>query len=284
MATHMRLGEMHISAAALAAARAQIKADGQDVANSGHAAAVAAAAAHHLRVAQAHIGGSGCGVPLHDNRGNPMAPNNHMMSPGGSHIPQQHIPQQHQQVASRGAVGFGPGPGDGGMGMSGGGGAGGGLGGEASRARAGRSSLSKMFGGKRQSSSLSNSSMGEPYSRGGGVGESGVGLGVGAGESHNMQIPASRGFEALSPSDPQHMRGGGRDVIRNPGAFGGMPPMLACAAGQEGGLSMASRGVGGGDGSSGMKQPSQSTVLSLSRLLDGLGQTLDSPLEEEVRG
>ncbi|CAB1112519.1 unnamed protein product [Ectocarpus sp. CCAP 1310/34] len=56
VATHMRLGEMHMSAAALGAARAQIQGDGAGT-GSHAAAAAAAAAVHHLQAAQAHIQG-----------------------------------------------------------------------------------------------------------------------------------------------------------------------------------------------------------------------------------
>ncbi|CAN0386124.1 unnamed protein product, partial [Hapterophycus canaliculatus] len=57
VATHMRLGEMHMSAAAFGAARAQIQGGGGG-AGAGHTAAAAAAAAvHHLQAARAHIQG-----------------------------------------------------------------------------------------------------------------------------------------------------------------------------------------------------------------------------------
>ncbi|CAN0366480.1 unnamed protein product, partial [Ectocarpus sp. 12 AP-2014] len=56
VATHMRLGEMHMSAAAFGAARAQIQGDGGGT-GSHAAAAAAAAAVHHIQAAQAHIQG-----------------------------------------------------------------------------------------------------------------------------------------------------------------------------------------------------------------------------------
>lgn len=280
---------MHISAAALAAARAQIKADGANAANSSHAAAAAAAAAHHLQVAHAHMN-RGCAP--HDGRGNPLSEWNHVIGGGGSVPPLQEV--------SGGSVGFGSGL-DGsasaGMMMVGGGG-----GGDGSRVRR-QTSLSKMFGGGRQNSSsgggLSSPQGSSPYGAGGGMGSGGAQTNqsqhMQQQHHHQQQQHMSRYNSPPPPSAPQQ-RQDGRDGGGGEGQMGGgssgymdVSPLLSNAMCHEVSMGMgdgASGGAGGARSIGGKvvdyNRPSVSTVMSLSRLLDGLGQTLDAPCEEEV--
>lgn len=283
---------MHMSAAAYAAARAQIKGDVSGM-NSGHAAARAAAAAQHLQAAQAHMHGlpgdprapSGMGMGM-------MGPPQQGMSVGRIGAPQGMDmramgppPQQGGPGLSVGGGGGGSGGGGGGFGGSsggpkgGGGGAGGSTdGGESSRGRPGRTGLSKMFGSNRTvagASMPSNSAF-----LGGGSASSSQHRQVQQQQQQHLQQQMQKRFNASSMPESQS---GGRGQTGSSQVF--LPP-IASAVGQQGGMPM---GGPGGAHSKGITEgahfrPGQSsTVLSLSRLLEGLEQTLDSPLEEEVR-
>lgn len=292
----MRLGDMHISAAALAAARAQIKAEG-------------AAAAHQMQVTQAQMIGGGPGLPGDGHNGQSMSSVGHMgRQPVQSN--QCMSPMGFMNANEGGAVGLGVGMGGGGGGGGGGNtsaGGGSSTGGEGNRGRTPRNSLSKMFGLNRPPTVS-----GSMYSGGGGNGGGGVGRppggllgghgsgGVNRDRSPQHSRPQLPRFNSLPPPAHSSLEPQSTASRANQMGSGGhtyLPPLLATVQNNEGGpLPMPGSG-GGGSGGSGMGEgglskeggemvghrPHASTAVSLSRLLDGLGQTLDAPLEEEVR-
>eukprot|EP00752_Nemacystus_decipiens_P003975 g3640.t2 len=306
VATHMRLGEMHMSAAAYGAARAQIQSaaghsDGNG--NGGRAAAAAAAAVHHLQVAQAHIHG----VPgVEDSRSFGAPP---------SDMDVRRVGPPH--VAGQSLEGGGGGRGVGGAyGGGGGGGRGGDHGGHpAAPVRSRSGGLSKMFGASRAPAPGPAPPAGPHGSGGGGGMHQQAGGGSSSSSSflrgsssgslngsprhlqqqqqhmhspqhqHRMHSPQQQhmGQQQQQQHNQMHRFGGAPPLPESSPSRGGLGclPPLAAAGGQEGSMPMGGPGPGSrglGDG-----RPGQlATVSSLNRLFEDLEHKLESPSEEEM--
>eukprot|EP00903_Cladosiphon_okamuranus_P006531 g6382.t1 len=274
VATHMRLGEMHMSAAAYGAARAQIQsAGGHATGSGGHAAAAAAAAVHHLQVAQAHIQG----VPGVDtSRALGATPSDMEVGRMG---PPQHL-------------------GGGDVGRGGGGGYGGGGGGDRGvhptapvRSRSG--GLSKMFGASRAPAPGPAAGSG-----GGGMHQQQGGGGSSPASFLRGSSSGSSGSLDGSPRHPQQQHMQGQNQMHR---FGGAPPMpessptdgrgggglgclppLAAAGGQEGSMPMGGPGTGSRGLHDGRPGQPGNVASSLNRLFEDLEHQLESPSEEEM--
>lgn len=306
VATHMKLGEMHVTAAALAA-RAHVKGDPSNM-NSGQTAAAALAAAHHLQEAQLQL--QMHGIP---GNGRPPPPS---PPPQGLHLG-RHIPPQsqemdidvggrlaqHQQQQQHGMMGR---MGAGGGGMYGGDIRGSGASGAANEAPRSRPrGLSKMFGSSR------------PQMGAGGGSRSSAGMPPPPTSSpfnhspqrqhlghHHLQQQLHQHQQHQHMEQQQRYRASAAMVEEQEGGSDGRGPMgsghmfsprlpASDGGGQDGGVGMSvgAPGSGGAGEVSDARNPvsgapgrpgQSSTVASLSKMLEGLEQTLDCPLAEEV--